>query len=76
MLNVTDMADTLQEAGIPVTLIEWFAPTGELSGTETLMGPEQNCTAVEVEEELVNRTAGSPRHMVTDEGVTVGAGGV
>ena len=70
------MADTLQEAGIPETVILLVAPAGLLSGTITLIGPEQNCTDVLVADELIKRTAGSPRHIVTELGVTAGAGGV
>ena len=70
------MADRLQPAGIPETVILLVAPAGLLSGITTLIGPEQNCTDVAVADELTKRTAGSPKHMATELGVTVGAGGV
>jgi hypothetical protein len=48
------------------------------SGIGTLMVPEEAVTVelVVVDDELVNLTAGSPKHIVTDDGVTVGGGGV
>ena len=77
MLKVTDIADILQPAGTPETVRLLIAPAGLLSGTITLIGPEQTCGRFEVvDEELINLTAGSPKHIVTEEGVTVGAGGV
>ena len=76
MFQVTDIDDMLQAAGIPVTFIVLFTPAVVLSGTASVSGPEQNCTEVLLAVELVKRTAGSPKHMVTDEGVIFGAGGV
>ena len=70
------MADTLHDAGIPETVMLLDAPAGLLSGIGTLIGPDVKFTDVAVDEELVKRTAGSPKHIVTDVGVTVGGGGV
>ena len=63
-------------AGIPATVILLETPAGLLSGTGMLIGPEQNCKDVLVDEELFSLTATSPLHIVTELGVTVGAGGV
>ena len=42
MFQVTDMADMLQAAGMPDTVILLLIPAGLLSGTGILIGPEQN----------------------------------
>jgi hypothetical protein len=76
MLNVTAAAVTGQVAGIPETVILLVAPPALASGITTLIGPEQNCVVVVVEDEAIKRTAASPRHIATGLGVTVGGGGV
>ncbi len=68
-------------AGIPLTgMVDTpalYGPVGnEPSGIGTLMVPAVKVAVLVDEDALVNLTAGSPRHMVTDDGVTVGAGGV
>ena len=70
------MAEILHDAGMPETVMLCEVPAGLLSGIGMLIGPEQNCTVVELDDELFSFTAGSPKHIVTDDGVTVGAGGV
>lgn len=67
----------LQPAGTPETVRLLVAPLRVLSGITTLIGPEQTEGSEDVvEDEAINLTAGSPKHMVTELGVTVGAGGV
>ncbi|MBK8496916.1 MAG: hypothetical protein IPL50_19390 [Chitinophagaceae bacterium] len=46
------------------------------SGIATASVPELKVELNAWEEELFSLTAGSPKHMVTDDGTTVGAGGV
>jgi hypothetical protein len=46
------------------------------SGMVIFTVPELNEAVNCCDEELFSFTAGSPRHIVTDDGVTVGAGGV
>jgi len=75
-LKLTDMAEILHVVGIPLTLMVCEAPVVEASGTATLIAPEGNDTDVLLDVELVSLTAGSPRHIVTDDGVMFGAGGV
>ena len=70
------MLPMLQLAGTPETVRLLVAPEAVASGITTLTGPEQNCRLVLLDDELTKRTAGSPRHIVTEVGVTVGAGGV
>jgi len=76
MVILTRMPVTVALAGIPLTAIACDAPAWLLSGIATDMVPELKATVLVVEEELFSLTAGSPRHIVTELGVTVGAGGV
>ena len=62
-------------AGIPNTETEFNTPVGLLSGTAILTGPEQNCT-VEDPDTTFSLTGGSLRHILIEDGVTTGAGGV
>ena len=70
------MFDILHAAGIPETVRLLIFPAGFASGTITLIGPEAKFTVDDDDDELINLTAASPRHIVTDDGVTVGAAGV
>ena len=72
---VTDTLIKLQPERIPDTVTLFETPTGLLSGTGILTGPEQNCDVTGRDASL-SFTAGSPRHILTEAGVTTGAGGV
>jgi hypothetical protein len=76
MLKVTAILDMLHPAGTPETVRLLVAPLRVLSGIITLIGPDATLNEAVDEVEAINLTAGSPRHMVTDEGVMFGAGGV
>jgi hypothetical protein len=76
MVIFTLMPVTVALAGIPLTAIVCAAPAWLLSGIATAIVPELKATVVVVEEELFSLTAGSPKHIVTELGTTVGAGGV
>ena len=71
-------------AGIPET-VTLETTAGYEVGTGGIVGPsgiiiftfpELKEVVNDCDEELFNFTAGSPKHIVTDDGVTVGAGGV
>ena len=84
ILNLTLTLAIVAPTGIPeAVILETIA--GYEVGTGGIVGPsgmviftvpevnvEPNCC----DEELFNLTAGSPRHIVTEDGTTVGAGGV
>lgn len=70
------MADIVAFAGIPEEASVVVTPFTLKSGIGTFIGPDEKVTLDVVDVELVNLTAGSPRHMVTGDGVTTGAGGV
>lgn len=75
---VTLISLTFAPVGTPATVRFEVAATLVPSGIGTLMVPEDAVTfeVVVVEELAIKRTAGSPKHIVTDDGVTEGAGGV
>ena len=79
MLSVTDIPVIVAFAGIQFTFCVdvaakfWVAVA---SGIGTLIAPEDTVHVPGVAEALIKRTAGSPRHIVTGLGVTIGAGGV
>ena len=76
MVMRTRMPVTVALAGIPLTAMVCAAPAWLLSGISTAMVPELKATVDVVEEDAFSLTAGSPKHIVTELGVTVGAGGV
>ena len=76
MFNVTVMFEILPFAGIPPIVKLWLTPLAVLSGTAKLMVPDAALTLDVDDDEATNLTAGSPRHIVTELGVMVGAGGV
>ena len=75
ILIVTVMPVIVQLGKIPATATLLTAPAGLLSGTGMLTVPEQNCVNP-IPLATLSFTAGSPRHILTDGGVTTGAGGV
>jgi hypothetical protein len=78
MFMVTLTSLIAAPAGTPAMVRSDVAAAPVPSGIGTLMVPEDAVTVelVVVEELAIKRTAGSPRHIVTDDGVTEGAGGV
>ncbi|MEZ5028319.1 MAG: hypothetical protein R2765_05975 [Ferruginibacter sp.] len=80
-MSLTSTLEIVAPEGIPDTgMVEAPAPAGGLgnepSGIATLIVPELKDTFEVDDDELVSITALSPKHMVTEAGVTVGAGGV
>ena len=75
MLNFTLILEMIDPAG-RFTLSVAFAPLAVLSGTFTLIGPEEMVVDTGDTPSMVNFLAGSPKHIVTDAGVTIGALGV
>ena len=69
----------IPEAVILETIAGYEVGTGGIvgpSGMVIFTVPEVNVEPNCCDEELFNITAGSPRHIVTEDGTTVGAGGV
>jgi hypothetical protein len=76
MFIVTLTSPIVDAAGTPVTFTVDIPAAPVASGIGTLIVPEAAVTVVVDDDELVKRTDGSPTHIVTDAGVTVGGGGV
>ena len=60
---------------MPAIFIALLTPLAVLSGTKTF-GEAVAQTVTGVAARMVSNTAGSPKHIVTDGGTTVGAFGV
>jgi hypothetical protein len=84
MLNLARTPVMVAPAGIPATVMfetdaGYDTGTGGMvgpSGITTFTVPELNVFENDWEEELFSLAAGSPKHIVTELGVIVGAGGV
>ena len=81
MLNVTDIPVIVALAGIQLTFcvaiaVKFCVLVGLASGIGMFIGPELTVQVPGTAEELIKRTAGSPRHIATGLGVTNGGGGV
>jgi hypothetical protein len=76
MFKVTLISPSVEPAGTPAMFRLEVAAAPDPSGTTTAIVPDVAVIVDVVDEELTKRTAGSPRHMATELGVTVGAGGV
>ena len=76
MLKLTDIPVTVAPTGTQATFKLDIAPVAELSGTATLIGPEDTTHDPGAFEALIRRTAGSPKHIDTGFGEITGGGGV